>query len=126
LQNQPVERTADRRRSPATLGVIVYMHDTFRLFVGVTYIVWALIAFREFMDRDNPRARWVKACLIISTVIATLAGIVIALEINRRADAYIRPALLRQLGTSFQGVTIGLLLALILSGQLSKKKPPEQ
>jgi threonine/homoserine/homoserine lactone efflux protein len=102
------------------------MNDTFRLFVGVAYIIWALIAFREFMDRDKPRARWAKTCLLISAVTAILAGVAIALVINRRADAYISPALLRQLRTSFEGVTIGLLFALVLSGQLSKKKPPEQ
>jgi hypothetical protein len=101
------------------------MHETIRLFVGVAYIVWAIIAFREFMDRNKPRARWVRTCLIISAVTATLAAIAVALVINRRADAYISQALLRQLRTSFEGVTIGLLLALLLSGQLSKKRPPE-
>jgi len=99
------------------------MHDTFTLFVGVAYIIWALIAFREFMDRDKPHARWAKACLLISAVTAALAGIAIALVVNRRADAYVPPGLIRQLRTSFEGVTIGLLVALLLSGQLSKKRP---
>lgn len=102
------------------------MHDKIRLLFGVAYLVWAIIAFRELVDREIPRVRWVKACLAISAVVATLTGIIVALEVNRHADAYIPPAFLRQLGSSFKGVTLGLLLALILSGQLSKKKPPEQ
>ena len=96
------------------------MHDTFKLFVGVAYIVWALIAFREFMDRDKPRARWAKTCLIISAITAALAGVAIALVANGRADAYISPALLRQLRTDFEGVTIGLLIALLLSGSFQR------
>ena len=67
-----------------------------------------------------------KACLLISAVIAALAGVADALVFNHRVDAYISPALLRQLRTDFEGVTIGLLIALLLSGQLSKKKPPSQ
>ena len=109
----------------STLGVILDMHNTSTMFVGVAYIVWALIAFREFMDRDKPRARWAKTCLIISAITAALAGVATALVSNGRADAYISHALLRQLRTDFEGVTIGLLFALLLSGQLSKKKPPE-
>ena len=109
-----------------SLGVIEIMHDTFRMFVGVCYIVWAFIAFREFVDREKPHARWAKACLLISAVTAILAGAAVALVINHRADTYISPALLRQLRTDFEGVTIGLLIALLSSGQLSKKKPPEQ
>jgi len=89
-------------------------------------MVWALIAFREFMDRDKPRASWAKTCLIISAITAALAGVAIALVSNGRADAYISHALLRQLRTDFEGVTMGLVFALLLSGQLSKKKPPEQ
>ena len=108
------------------VGVIVGMHDTFELVVGVAYIIWALVAFREFMDRDKPKARWAKICLVISAITAALAGVAIALVVNGRADAYISLALLRQLRTDFEGVTIGLLFALVLSGQLSKKKPPEQ
>jgi threonine/homoserine/homoserine lactone efflux protein len=96
------------------------------MFVGVCYIIWAFIAFREFVDRERPHARWAKTCLLISAVTAILAGVATALVVNRRADAYISPALLRQLRTDFEGVTIGLLFALLLSGQLSKKKPPEQ
>jgi len=109
-----------------TVGVIVYMENTSTLLGGVAYIVWALIAFREFMDRDKPRARWAKKCLLISAFTSILAGVAVALVINHRADFYISRALLRQLRTDFEGVTIGLLIALLLSGQLSKKKPPEQ
>lgn len=94
--------------------------------VGVIYVVWALIAFREFLDRDKPRAHWAKAFLVISAVTAALSGISIALVVNRRADAYISPAILWQLCLLFKGVTIGLFFALLLSGQLSKKKPPVQ
>jgi hypothetical protein len=78
------------------------------------------------MEREKPHARWAKACLLISAVTATLAGVAIALVVNRRADAWISPAFLQQLRIDFEGVTIGLLLALLLSGQLSKNKPPEQ
>ena len=109
-----------------TLGVILDMHDTFKMFVGVCYIVWAFIAFREFFEREKPHARWAKACLLISAVTAILSGVAIALVVNHRADNFISPALLRQLRTDFEGVTIGLLIALLLSGQLSKKKPPAQ
>jgi threonine/homoserine/homoserine lactone efflux protein len=109
-----------------TLGGIEIMHDTFRMFVGVVYIIWAFIAFSEFMNREKPHARWAKACLLISAVTAILAAVAIGLVVNRRADVYMSQALLRQLRTDFEGVTIGLLIALLLSGQLSKKKPPEQ
>ena len=100
------------------------MHDTFRLFLGAAYIVWALIAVREFIDPSNPRALWVKACLIVSAVTAALAAVAMALIVNGRANMYISPPALREVRTLFAGVTIGLILALLLSGQLSKKKPP--
>lgn len=102
------------------------MHDTFKMFFGAFYLIWAFIAFREFVDREKPHARWAKACLLISAITAILAGVAIALVVNHRADAYISPDLLRHLRTDFEGVTIGLLIALLLSGQLSKKKPPAQ
>ena len=106
------------------------MREGIRLVAGAAFVVLALVAVRAAFDREAGRAPWAKRCLLILAVVAALAGIMEGLVVRGAAVSnhdrfYVRPIRAAQMATSFRGVSLGLLLALALSGQFSPKKPPQ-
>ena len=101
------------------------MHDTFGLFIGAVCLVIALMSQRALFDQDRPRLAWAKKCLIVLVVAAAGAGVTVGLEVSGRAGLYVRPAAVHQAAAFCRGLTIGLFLALMLSGQWTGKKPSQ-
>jgi hypothetical protein len=101
------------------------MHNTFGLVIGAVCMVLALMSIRAFFDRDCSRPRWARQCLVVLAIAAAMAGIMTGLEVSERGGFYIRPSAARHAAGFCRGLTIGLLLALSLSGQWLGKKPPQ-
>jgi len=101
------------------------MRNYIELAGGAFCVVLALIAFRAAFDRASGRAAWAQKCLLILAVVAALAGIMQGLAVSGRGGLYVRPWRAAHMATSLRGISLGLLVALVLSGQFTARKPPE-
>jgi hypothetical protein len=89
-------------------------------------VIAGIFAVVAALDRERPRLRWAKQSLIIFSVVAISTGVLMYLLDSGQLGRFMRGSVWehQRLVSSMRGLSFGMFIVLVSSGQFWVKKGP--
>ena len=97
------------------------MTITPKLIGGAAFAVLAIMSARAALEKEAPRPDWAAKCLIVLALSSASASVITYMDAANLIGAFGTATATRNVGISLKGMAIGLMIALVWSGNFTGK-----
>lgn len=98
------------------------MRITTTLVAGAALAVLAIMSVRAALDKEAPRPDWAAKCLIVVALASASASVITYMDAANLIGPPTTAAVARRSCGMLKGMVIGLMIALVLSGNFTGKQ----